>query len=157
MGDFENHMLIEELYNKHQKELIRFSRSIARDEKEAEDLLQETFLRSLGHMEKLEGLSSYQQRAWLYKVTRNILYDKRRKDRHEVPLKETDQPWMNFDGKRIEIRELLEHLQPKDFEIVYKKFWLGLNSKQIASHLNIPDSTVRYRLQQALTQLRKQI
>ncbi len=150
-------MLIEELYEKHKTELNRFANSIACNEKEAEDILQETFVRSLGNEEKLERLSSYQQRAWLYKVLRNVLYDMRRRGRREVPYQEKDEPQDSFDIEHIVIRELVAKLPPKFKEVVYQKYWLGLNSNQIAKDLNIPDSTVRYRLREAITQLKKQI
>ncbi|MBW7458569.1 hypothetical protein K0U00_31455, partial [Paenibacillus sepulcri] len=39
--------MIEQLYTVHYAELNRFARSIAGNDKEAEDLLQETFVRAL--------------------------------------------------------------------------------------------------------------
>jgi len=151
-------MLIEDLYNKHKAELTRFARAVSRDEKEAEDLLQETFLRALAHTVQLGGLPDYKQRAWMYKVLKNLLYDRRRRERFEVPMEEQHEPTIDFDGQSgIEIHELLERLSPKLREIVYKRFWLGMTSKQIAGLLCIPAATVRFRLHTAMNLLRNQL
>jgi RNA polymerase sigma-70 factor (ECF subfamily) len=150
-------MSIEELYNKHQQELKRFANALAHSEKEAEDLLQETFLRALGNSEKLLGLQHYEQRAWLYKVLRNIHRDRQRKKRFETTYDEAIEPSADVDRTQsIEMRELMDALPPKYYDLIYKRYWHGLNSRQIAELLEIPDSTVRYQLQQALKLLRTQ-
>jgi len=71
-------MLVENLYEKHSEELERFARSMASNEKEAEDLIQDTFLKALTHLHTLDKLSAPQQRAWLFKVLRNLRYDRYR-------------------------------------------------------------------------------
>ncbi|HEX7064881.1 MAG TPA: RNA polymerase sigma factor [Bacillales bacterium] len=151
-------MLVEDLYEKHNDELSRFARSIASNEKEAEDLLQETFLKALTHLHKLNGLPDTAQRAWLFKVLRNLRYDRFRKQRFEVPLKEQAEPEDELDAyTAVEMEELLEALPSNLRDVVYKRYWLGMTSKQIAQPLGIADATVRYRLSTALNLLRMKI
>lgn len=151
-------MLVENLYEKHNEELARFARSIAKDEQESEDLLQETFLRALTHLHTLSELPHYQQRAWLFKVLRNLRYDRYRKQRFEVPMKEQDEPEIDLgDYSAVEVEELLQTLPTSLRDVVYKRYWLGLTSKQIAGPLGLSDATVRYRLRTAIQLLRKQI
>ncbi|WLD94360.1 RNA polymerase sigma factor [Alkalihalobacillus sp. AL-G] len=139
-------MLVEKLYSTHQKELIRFAKAIARNEKEAEDLLQETFLRALGNSEKLSGLRDYQQRAWLYKVLRNILHDRRRRDRFETPFEDKFQPAIEAnDIANLEMKEMLETLPPKFYDIVYKRYWHGITANKsltVSIFLTLPFVTV---------------
>jgi len=151
-------MMIENLYDLHKGELERFAKSIARNEKEAEDLLQETFLRAMAHSVTLQRLADYSRRAWLFKVMRNILYDHRRKDRFEVPIPEGHDAVENVDFlSGLETEDLLQKLPPKLRDIVHKRFFLGMTSKQIAGILGIPHATARYRLHTALNLLRKEL
>lgn len=151
-------LLVETLYEKHHKELTRFARSIANDEKEAEDLLQETFLKALTYLQTVNNLPDYQQRAWLFKVLRNLRYDRIRKQQFEVPMNEQDDSADDFDDySALEIKELMQRLPEGLRDVVYKRYWLGMTSKQIAQPLGITDATVRYRLQTALKLLRNHI
>jgi RNA polymerase sigma-70 factor (ECF subfamily) len=151
-------MLVEDLYEKHSEELARFARSIASNEKEAEDLLQDTFLKALTHLHSLSSLSDYQQRAWLFKVLRNLRYDRFRKQRFEVPMKEQDEPEIDTDDySAVEMEELLQTLPSDLRDVVYKRYWLGLTSKQIAEPLGLSDATIRYRLRTAISLLRNKI
>ncbi|MFD1676977.1 RNA polymerase sigma factor [Alicyclobacillus fodiniaquatilis] len=151
-------MLIEDLYYKHGAELKRFAKAIARNEREAEDLLQETFLRALSHTTQLASLPESKRRAWLFTVLRNDFYDRRRKARFEVPLAEQFEPALDFAGQsRIEMQELLEQLPSPLRDIVHRRYWLGMNSRQIADTLELPAATVRHRLHTAIKLLRKKI
>ena len=48
--------MVEELYAAFYDELLRYCASIARQQAAAEDLVQETYLRALGHLDSLEDL-----------------------------------------------------------------------------------------------------
>ena len=151
-------MLVENLYENHSEELERFARSIARDEKEAEDLVQDTFLKALTHLHTLSSLSDPQQRAWLFKVLRNLRYDRYRKQRFERPMQDEDEPGINLDEfSEVEMKELLQTLPADLRDTVYKRYWLGLNSRQIAEPLGLSDATIRCRLSTAIHMLRNQI
>lgn len=151
-------MLIENLYEKHYEELARFARSMASNEKEAEDLLQDTFLKALTHLHTLNELPDYQQRAWLFKVLRNLRYDYFRKQRFEVPLQEQDEPEIDpEDYSAVDMKELLQTLPANLRDVVYQRYWLGLTSKQIAKPLGLSDATVRYQLRTAISLLRNKI
>lgn len=151
-------MLVENLYEKHHEELERFARSIAGNEKEAEDLVQDTFMKALTHLHTLNTLSDPQQRAWLFKVLRNLRYDRFRKQRFERPMQERDEPEIDPDDfSAVEMKDLLQSLPANLQDVVYKRYWLGLTSKQIAKPLGLSDATVRYRLQTAISLLRTKI
>ncbi|HET7616283.1 MAG TPA: sigma factor-like helix-turn-helix DNA-binding protein, partial [Bacillales bacterium] len=84
--------------------------------------------------------------------------DRIRRQRFEVPIHEEDVPGtMLEDFSTVEIRELLSTLPPELKDVVHKRYWLGLNSQQIAEPLGITASTVRYRLHTAVRMLRSTI
>lgn len=152
-------MLIDSLYETHEKELFRFARSLARKEEEAEDLVQETFLKALVHLYTLANLPSYQQRAWLFKVLRNLYFDRYRKRRFEQPLGPDEEPNHadRDDFLWVDMKDLLETLPHSLREVVYQRYYLGMSSKQIAEPLGLADATVRDRLRKALQLLKMQL
>lgn len=151
-------MLIEHLYNHHREELQRFARAMARNDKEAEDLLHETFLRAMSNAVTLGRLAEYKQRAWLYTVLRNILYDLRRRERFEVAWETEHEPVDDVDlDSGLVKEELLQHLPPKYRDLVFKRFFMGMTSKQIADLLGIPHATARSRLYTAMNLLRSKL
>ncbi|MFC0329839.1 RNA polymerase sigma factor [Paenibacillus sepulcri] len=146
------------MYTVHYAELNRFARSIAGNDKEAEDLLQETFVRALAHSVTLERLAAYERRAWLYKVMRNLLYDRRRRTKFETALPEGYDPWTDFDFLAgLETEELLQCLPSQLREIIRQRYILGMTGKQIADRSGVPHATVRYRIHTALRLLRNKL
>ena len=57
--------------------LNRVARSLTRDASEAEDVVQETFLRALRHHNKLAELRD--TRTWLMRITWNLALDRKRR------------------------------------------------------------------------------
>ena len=65
-------------------------------------------------------------------------------------------------GETVTIRdpdlgEALQYIQPQLRNIVFMRYFLNMSNTEIASKLNISNSTVSYRLDTALNQLREQI
>jgi RNA polymerase sigma-70 factor (ECF subfamily) len=146
------------LYLKFERQLRRFALSLKHNEAEADDLLQETFLRALSNAITLSSLPEYKQRAWLYKVLKNILIDRRRRGRYEVSLEGQNMPNLPFNNStRMEIEELLDSLSHNHRDVIVKRYWLDMTSKQIAVSLSVPEATVRYRLHVAIQRLRSQL
>ena len=60
--------------------VYRLAFHLARDRHEAEDLVQETYLRALRSAEQFE-LAGHGVRPWLFKILHNVLHTRRAKDR----------------------------------------------------------------------------
>ena len=58
----------EELYKQHYQELLRKAVCICRNSAQAEDAVQETFLRALQNVSVVEDLGPSQRRAWLFRA-----------------------------------------------------------------------------------------
>lgn len=150
-------MSIEAIYDTFGDDLMRFARSLARHEAEAHDLVQETYLKALNHQNLIENLSAYQQRAWLFRVLKNCLIDRRRRDKFEVSYdEELHEPVFDVhEYSAVEINELLSRLPDDLRNIVFKRYWVGMTSQEIGDTLSIPAGTVRYRLHVAIRLLRQ--
>ncbi|MBW7460091.1 RNA polymerase sigma factor, partial [Paenibacillus sepulcri] len=97
-------------------------------------------------------------RAWLYKVMRNLLYDRRRRTKFETALPEGYDPWTDFDFLAgLETEELLQCLPSQLREIIRQRYILGMTGKQIADRSGVPHATVRYRIHTALRLLRNKL
>nr|WP_040950817.1 RNA polymerase sigma factor [Gorillibacterium massiliense] len=143
-------------YEELKSDLYRFARSISRHEQEADDLVQDAWVKALKE-EDFSGWPVYKQRAWFYRVMKNRMIDERRKEKRLTVWEEDTvnaaEPLVGDDP--VDAAELLSHLPGELSNIVFKRYWLGLNSREIGKQLGIPDATVRYKLQQAMKQLRK--
>jgi RNA polymerase sigma-70 factor (ECF subfamily) len=151
---------IQELYDVYEAHLLRFARSLTRDMGDAEDLVQETFLRAISNMVLLQTLAENKIKSWLFRVLKNIFIDKYRRQRLEVPV-EDEEIVSDFSVEdevegRMLSEEFLKCLPDKDREIVHKRYWLGMTSREIAKLLSIPDSTVRYRLHISINHIKSE-
>ncbi|MEM5594086.1 sigma-70 family RNA polymerase sigma factor [Niallia circulans] len=81
---------IEELYERYSQELIHFLIYLGVKKEEAEDLVQEVFIRLLKTKCLFKGESS--ERTWLYTIAKNIAIDHFRKQKNsytfdcEIPI-----------------------------------------------------------------------
>lgn len=136
------------------EEIHRFARSISRHEQEAADLVQDAMEKSLSQ-ENLAELPVHKQRAWFFRVMKNRLIDDRRKEArlsyHDEDLELPQQP---VAMSPVEMSELLGQLEPELSSLVFKRYWLGMNSTEIGVQLGMPAATVRYKLHFAIKRLR---
>lgn len=68
----------------HEAELLRYLRHHIRPPSEAEDVLHDLFLKALSQGERFCAVSN--PRAWLFEVTRNMIFDRTRRVRDSEPL-----------------------------------------------------------------------
>ena len=151
-------VIIAELYDEYQDRLYGFALTLCRDSEFAGDLVQETFTRAMANIELLSRLPSYKRQSWLFSVMKNCFIDIKRKQKWETQLSEDFDPAAQREGERdIETAGLLSCLPLPMREVVFRKFWLGMNSREIAEVLSIPGGTVRYRLHGALKKIREEM
>lgn len=75
-------MNFEELYTACFHKLYRFCLSLSRSSVEAEEIVQETFLRALQNVHKLSDDANLD--AWLFRIARNVYISRLRKRQHEA-------------------------------------------------------------------------
>ncbi|HKE14740.1 MAG TPA: RNA polymerase sigma factor [Kofleriaceae bacterium] len=135
--------------------------ALCHNDAECEDLVQDTFVRALGHLhrghEPVRNL-----RAWLVTILRNVFIDH---VRAEHPTSEVDDypasepepqpPWANVTAG--DVRAALAAIDA-DLRAVFELHYLeGLRYREVAIRLAIPENTVASRLFRARKALRDQL
>jgi RNA polymerase sigma factor (sigma-70 family) len=131
----------------------------------AEDLLLEVFLTTLEHEQDLESRLEDEQRAWLWTVARNKIFDHyRHTRRHQtIPLEQIAEMIEN-DGTPEQIalrneehdclRSNLKKLSALQQEVLQLRFTSGLPCAEIAEILNKREGAIRTMLSRTLNTLR---
>jgi len=70
-----------ELVKRHQKGLLRLSMRFVKDPDIAQDVVQESFIKTFEKLNSFEGRSSF--KSWLYQITVNTARNKLREDRYD--------------------------------------------------------------------------
>lgn len=141
---------IQSWYEAYRTGIYRFALSILKDPALAEDVLQETFLRLLqGEAFRFEP---GKERAWLYRVARNICCDHLRRVKKEQP--EVSAPAASND---FEFMELIAPLPPMEQEILSLRFLGNLSHAEIASVLRLTVHGAKKRYERAIRKLRLQM
>jgi RNA polymerase sigma-70 factor (ECF subfamily) len=151
---------------KHNRMLFRTARAILRDDAEAEDAVQEAYLRAYWSIGRFRGEAKLS--TWLVRIVANEALARLRKGTRRaqiVPISndvETDIP--SNDGpelrtQRSEIRRLLEEkidALPEAYRSVFVLRALEeFSVEETAAALGIPEATVRTRFFRARSQLRE--
>lgn len=142
---------LEELVNKHENTLLRAALAILGDVQEAEDAVQETFLRYLEKRPELRD--GEHEKAWLLKVTANrcksLLRVKKRR-----PTVELLDVYPAPDGETGELVEAIQALPANQRAAVHLHYYEGYTTDEIAAILGQRPGTVRSHLSRARSSLR---
>ena len=117
--------------------------SVVKNESDAEDMCQDTFISVYKNLEKFREESNIY--TWIYRIAINKTYDffKKRKLEFEINDDVLSLPEdINFDSKVI-LEEKLKLLEEKEREIVVLKDIYGYKLKEIAEIKNMNLSTVK--------------
>jgi RNA polymerase sigma-70 factor (ECF subfamily) len=149
----------------HLDALLKTANRIARPLLDAEDVVQETYLRAWKHFDSFEAGTNC--RAWLFRIMFNVIKARSgaAAKRLEIPVEdeiETESQPGNivfFDPlKRIEGREVLEaatRLSPDHREVLWLVVVEEFSYREAAEILDTPVGTVMSRLHRARRELRK--
>lgn len=144
--------------------LYRVAYSVTRNSAEAEDAVQEAFLRVLKHRDKLHEIRDL--RVWLVRITWNVVLDKKRRSKtrpenddladYERVLPSSDR---RADDEIISSQEharilaLIDKLPAKERQALLLSAVEELTTAQIASVLKTTESSVRSRIFRARREL----
>jgi RNA polymerase sigma-70 factor (ECF subfamily) len=150
-------LLVNELYTTYTAQLRRYAEGLTHDCDQADDLVQEAFIRAADHAGLLEQLDGPQRRSWLYTVVKNRFIDHLRAARRRqaklqalAELVTRDEPSTEYAGEI----NLFERVPGRFKSLLIERYVQGLTSDEIALRLHIPAATVRSRIRLAITWLR---
>ncbi|MCI9402790.1 MAG: RNA polymerase sigma factor [Oscillospiraceae bacterium] len=151
--------MAEELYKDFYEKLRYFCLSLSHDPHTAEDLVQETFLRALRHLEELGDLSHAQRRSWLCKTAKNLYIDLLRQRSREDSGGEGALPDRSVeeDFTVLAVRQLIDHLPQEERTLFELRYFQGYNSTELGELFALPPATVRARLSSARRRLKQWI
>ena len=143
-------------------DLYRLAKWLLRNQAEAEDLVQETFVEALRSFHRFEQGTNC--RAWLIKIMYHLLSKRRRESNRlrvvgdvDEQIAETVAPAASGDLAGEEVLNALKRLPQHYQEVVILSDVEDLNYKEIADALSIPIGTVMSRLSRGRSLLRSEL
>ncbi len=150
---------IAQLYEDYEDALLRYALRLSHDRDWAEDLVQDTFVRAMGHLELLRMLKRHERRAWLYQTLKHRFLDQQRtwQRRQEIQQELAILSDSSTDQAGLSLSPNPFALVPVQYrELVHMRYVLDMNSTEIGDELGLPAATVRSRLHLAMKHLRRQ-
>lgn len=136
--------------------LSRFAISLTSNREEAQDLLQETYLKALSHRDKFIGHSN--MKAWACTIMKNTFINNYHKQQKENTRNDTTKNlyFLNLSRESSPARpdnefasyEILMQIDslPNDFKQPFNMFLSGYKYKEIADKLDLKIGTVKSRI-----------
>lgn len=151
---------IEEIVRKYADMVYRIARLHTKQEKDAEDIFQETFLRLVKHIHKLKNEEHL--KAWLIRVTINccksqtgstwnqrvVVAEKDILEGHTDQISELQE----MEGES-EVYEAVQSLSPKYRDVIHLFYFEELSIKEISKILECREGTIKSQLARARDQL----
>lgn len=145
------------LVSQHSGTLYRVAFSVLRNPSDAEDAVQEAFLRVLRHRDTLDEVRD--QRVWLIRIVWNIVLDRKRRAKTRPETDDVAELARVLPSKGLSAEQIasaaqhhahvlacVEQLPPKERAVLALSAFEELSSAEIAEVLNITESSVRSRL-----------
>jgi RNA polymerase sigma-70 factor (ECF subfamily) len=148
-----NRAEIEELYRKYGALVRRRARSILGDDHEAQDAMQEVFVRVIAAMAEFRGQS--QPSTWLYRITTNLCLNRirdsrRRRDRLAEASEEGNEPMVPAapppPEARSTMRAVLARVETELAQVAVLYYVDDMDQAEIALVLGVSRRTIGYRL-----------
>jgi RNA polymerase sigma-70 factor (ECF subfamily) len=170
----------EELLNRYEDRVFRLALRFVRNESEAKEILQDTFLSIWRKLDTFKGDSQFS--SWLYRITANAALMRLRAQRRHPEISTEELPsgfldqyqygavppegenWARRPDEQLQSDELRRHLQEATDALpeIYRTIFLvrdveGLSTEETAELLGISVPTVKTRLHRARMALREAI
>lgn len=163
------------LVRRYNQRLFRVARGIVRNDDEAEDIVQATYVRAFTHLDRFRGEAAFS--TWLTRIAINEAYGRLRRKRLTVDVSEIDSPAEGAqvimfpltpgptDPETAAGREQMRHLLeatldqlPEPFRTVFVLRDIeGLSVEETATLLSIKPDTVKTRLFRARRLMRREL
>jgi len=136
--------------------LLRFARRLTKDAAGAEDLVQETLLKSWRNFRQFQPGSN--ARAWLYRILLNSFYEQGRKIRaFPAPAAAAVMNTAVMKMERLEIDQALQSLPLEQRTVLLLGVVEGFTCREMSEILAVPIGTVMSRLSRARQSLREKL
>lgn len=158
--------MFELLMRRHNERIYRAARAITRDDREAEDVMQQAYVNAYANLRRFEGRAQFA--TWLTRIAVNeALARVRRRGRHEAlddesthveSISVSSSPDPEQQAFATELRDLLEWAIDELADGAREVFMLrdveGLSTAETAASLDVSEDVVKTRLSRARAALR---
>lgn len=129
---------------------------VVKDVQLSEDLMQDTYLKMIEHLERYEGRGKF--RAWIKTIAKRTALNAIKQRQKETPSDQTAEYTSESAQleKKAYTQELLEVLGEEEKEIVIRHAVLNETHKTIAEALDKPLGTITWKYKRALEKMRKE-
>jgi len=160
------------MIKRNNQRLYRLARAVLKDDSEAEDVLQEAYVRAFTHLDQFRGEAGLS--TWLARIVINEAIGRLRRERRRrsaaaahgveadiIPFPRTDRTDPERTMAQRQILDLVEHAAdalPPRFRLVFMaRIVEGMSVEETAQALGIRPETVKTRLHRARAMLRREI
>ncbi|MDD2980743.1 MAG: sigma-70 family RNA polymerase sigma factor [Hespellia sp.] len=149
------------LYEKYARAMYRIAFSILKNESQSEDVVQDSFIKLMRYLEKMNGMEEIQCKVLISRITKNEAVNRYRKNQREssffdkgvdtaVTSDKLDKlPSIQSAEERQYIRQLIAQLDDKSKEIIQYRCFYELEYQEIASILEISEQAAAKRFERA--------
>ena len=149
-----NRNALEKLYEAAAPTVYAMALSILKNEADAQDVLQETFMAIMGGADRYQ--SQGKPMAWIITIAKNRSYKLHKQNNRYLSLEEENLPTCQAldPDDRILLQSCIKILSEEEQQIVILHAVAGCKHRIIAEMLNLPLSTVLSKYHRALKKLR---
>ncbi|MGJ9371907.1 RNA polymerase sigma factor [Nesterenkonia sp. CF4.4] len=152
---------IREAFAEHGEALFRFALNALSDRHEAEDCVQETFIRAWRNRDRYSS-SRGSTRTWLFAIARNLVIDSlRARARRPAPTEQEKVEWASEPVtedlrivERLALYESLATLSEEHRQVIVSVQLYGLGYQELSEQTGVPVATLRTRMYYGLRALR---
>ena len=159
--------LFEILMRRHNQRIYRVVRGIVDDDGEAEDIMQEAYVRAYQHLKQFEGRSSFV--TWLTRIAMHDAFARARRLKRQTSLDDdevssemdmpsaTENPEHNVANQELHgaLEQAISSLAPKYRSVIMLRDVEEMSTAEAASALEISEDAVKVRLHRARALVRR--
>lgn len=149
----------EAFFNRYKGQVYAAAYSVLGDSSLAEDAAMEAFIYLAQVFDKVCSLEPPRCRRYVYLVSRNKAYDLLRcEKRSEADAEYSDELASSVslsEYDKVQLRDCISRLDRRDSELLYLRYSLGLEYRELASLYGITEPAARKRMQQARQRLKR--
>lgn len=161
-----DHIALGEIINRYQNKLLFYITKIIRDNDDAQDVVQQTFLKVYENIQSFDEERKFS--SWIYRISHNLAINLIKKNKRLTSVEAHTLDWLDDHYREVEDfiakedREklsqemvgLLDYLRVEYKEIILLYYFEEKSYEEISDILRIPESTVGVWLRRARSKLK---
>ncbi|MBP5208969.1 MAG: sigma-70 family RNA polymerase sigma factor [Clostridia bacterium] len=160
-GD-ENKTFLSRLYELYGAAVLNTANQILNDRQQAEDVLQDTFVKIIPLLERLRELDPDERKGYLIQTAKHVSYDKLRKIKKEKKAAEkqleASEAYASDSAGGYDADTLYKavaQLDERERYVIYARFEAELTYEAVAAQLGVSEGNARQIMSRALKKLRE--